>query len=191
MVRNLPANAGDPDSITGSGRSPGGGNGNPLQTSYLENPTDRGAWWATAHRVAKGRTRLNQLSTHAAFQSRNLCLDHGYGGSETSIYKVRRTKTNKQNNHSFLEVKLISIPKPTVKKLIPQSSSCNVAPRGACHAGCSCSASTQGPWKASLPVLPCPQVPQDLCQSRKLRCLSCRAPRPHPGASGSGCHQRS
>ena len=173
------------------GRSPGGGHGNPLQYSCLENPTDRGAWWATAHRVAKGRTRLNQLSTHAAFQSRNLCLDHGYGGSETSIYKVRRTKTNKQNNHSFLEVKLISIPKPTVKKLIPQSSSCNVAPRGACHAGCSCSASTQGPWKASLPVLPCPQVPQDLCQSRKLRCLSCRAPRPHPGASGSGCHQRS
>jgi len=38
-------NAGDPASIPGSGRSPGGGHGNPLQYSYLENPTDRGAWW--------------------------------------------------------------------------------------------------------------------------------------------------
>ena len=44
MVKNLPANAGDPGSIPGSGRSPGGGNGNPLQHSCLENPMDRGAW---------------------------------------------------------------------------------------------------------------------------------------------------
>ena len=137
VVRNSPPNAGDTGdvgSVPGLKRSPGGRHGNPLQHSCLENPTDRGAWWATAHRVAKGRTRLNQLSTHAAFQSRNLHLDHGYSGSKTSIYKVRCTKTNKQNNHSFLEVKLIPIPKPTVKKLIPQSGSCNVAPRGGCHA---------------------------------------------------------
>ena len=39
--------------IPGSGRSPGGGNGNPLQYSCLENPMDRGAWWATIHGVAK------------------------------------------------------------------------------------------------------------------------------------------
>ena len=56
-----PANAGDTrdaNSIPGSGRSPGGGDGNPLQDSYLENPMDRGVWWATVHRVANSRTRL-------------------------------------------------------------------------------------------------------------------------------------
>ena len=54
-------NAGDLGSIPGSGRSPGGGHGNPLQYSCLENPVDRGAWWATVHGVAKSRTRLKQL----------------------------------------------------------------------------------------------------------------------------------
>ena len=46
-------NAGDPHSLPGSGRSPGGGHGNPFQYSCLENPVDRGAWWATIHRVAQ------------------------------------------------------------------------------------------------------------------------------------------
>ena len=59
VVRNLPANAGDMDSIAGSGRSPGEGNGNPLQYSYLGNPTDRGAWWATVHGVTKGQKGLS------------------------------------------------------------------------------------------------------------------------------------
>ena len=63
MVKNLPANAGDLGSIPGSGRSPGGGHGNPLQYSGLGNPMDRGAWWATVHGVAKSWTRLKQLST--------------------------------------------------------------------------------------------------------------------------------
>ena len=49
-------NAGDPGSIPGSGRSPGEENGNPLQYSCLENPTDREAWWATVHWVAKSWT---------------------------------------------------------------------------------------------------------------------------------------
>ena len=53
VVRNLPANAGDASSIPGSGRSPGGGHGNSLQYSCLENPMDRGTWWATVHGVAK------------------------------------------------------------------------------------------------------------------------------------------
>ena len=53
MVKNPPANTGDGDSIPGSGRSPGGGNGNPLQYSCLENPMDGGAWWATVYGVAK------------------------------------------------------------------------------------------------------------------------------------------
>ena len=52
-------NAGDPGSIPGSGRSPEEGNGNPLQYSCLEKPTDRGAWQTTVHRVAKSWTRLS------------------------------------------------------------------------------------------------------------------------------------
>ena len=53
VVKNLPANAGDVGSIPGSERSPGEGNGSPLQYSCLENPMDRANWWATVHRVAR------------------------------------------------------------------------------------------------------------------------------------------
>ena len=53
VVRNPPANAADVCSFHGSGRSPGGGNGNPLQYSCLGNPMDGGAWRATVHGVAK------------------------------------------------------------------------------------------------------------------------------------------
>ena len=60
VVKNLPANAGDirdAGLIPGSGRSPGGGQGNALQYSCLENPVDRGAWWAAVHGV------INSLQT--------------------------------------------------------------------------------------------------------------------------------
>ena len=53
MVKNLPASAGYMGSVPGWGRSPGKGNGNPLQYSCLENPTDREAWWAAVHGAAK------------------------------------------------------------------------------------------------------------------------------------------
>ena len=53
LVKNLPANTGDAGLIPESRRYPGEGNGNPLQYSCLENSMDRGAWWATVHRVAK------------------------------------------------------------------------------------------------------------------------------------------
>ena len=59
VVKNPSANSGDIKDvglIPGLGRSPGEGNGNPLQYSCLENPTDRGAWQATVHRVAKSQT---------------------------------------------------------------------------------------------------------------------------------------
>ena len=62
VVKNSPANAGyagDISSISGSGRSPGRGNGNPVQYSCLGNPMDRGAWGATAHGVAKNQTQLS------------------------------------------------------------------------------------------------------------------------------------
>ena len=58
-VKNLPVNAGDTrdmGSVPGLGRSPGGGHGNPLQYSCLENPVDRGAQWATVHEVSKSQT---------------------------------------------------------------------------------------------------------------------------------------
>ena len=65
VVKNLPAmqerkkKKGDAGSISGWGRSPGGGNGNRLKYSCLENPMDRGAWWATVHRVTKHKTGLS------------------------------------------------------------------------------------------------------------------------------------
>ena len=55
-------NAGDPGLVPGLGRSPGKGNGNPLQYSCLENAMDRGAWWATVHGVAKSETQMKLLS---------------------------------------------------------------------------------------------------------------------------------
>jgi len=70
VVKEWPANAGGlrhAGSIPGSGRSPGGEHGSPLQYSCLENPMERGAWWNTIHRVTKSQTQLNQLSIHAQF----------------------------------------------------------------------------------------------------------------------------
>ena len=67
VVKDLPANAGDirdAGSIPGSGRSTGGGHGNSLQYSCLENPRDRGAWQSIVHGIAKSWTRLKWLSTH-------------------------------------------------------------------------------------------------------------------------------
>ena len=67
VVKNLPEDSGDKrdtGSVPRLGRSPGGGHGNPLQYSCLENPMDRGAWWATVHGVTK-RTWLRQLGMHA------------------------------------------------------------------------------------------------------------------------------
>ena len=61
------SNAGDLGSIPGSGRSPGEGNGNPLQCSCLENPMDGKAWWATVHGVAKSWTRLSDLTFNFSF----------------------------------------------------------------------------------------------------------------------------
>ena len=72
LVKNSPANAGDVrnmGSIPGSGRSPRGRHGNPLQYSCLGNPSDREAWQATVYGVTKSQIRLKQLSTHAYIYS--------------------------------------------------------------------------------------------------------------------------
>ena len=69
LPQNPPSNAGDMGSIPGSGRSPGEGNGNPLQYSCLENPMDKRAWWAVVHMSTQSWTWLKQLSMHAGTHS--------------------------------------------------------------------------------------------------------------------------
>ena len=85
MVKYPPANAEasrDEGSIPGSGRSPGGGHGNPLQYSCLENAMGRGAWQAAVHRVAKSRTQLKRMSMHRYIQRLTLvCLVVGFDSS--------------------------------------------------------------------------------------------------------------
>ena len=78
QLKNLPASAGDRDtsSIPGLGRSPGGGPGNPLQYSCLKNPTDREAWLATVHGVAKSRTRLSNFTIMIGKWKNNRILYH-------------------------------------------------------------------------------------------------------------------
>ena len=83
VVRRPPANVrdtGDVGLIPGSGRSPRGGHGNPLQASCLKNPVDRGAWHTTVHSIAKSWTRLKQISRHTSMFSLSLkSVDEGWG----------------------------------------------------------------------------------------------------------------
>ena len=76
IVNNLPA-ARDSGSIPGLGRSPREGHGNPLQYSCLENPRDRGAWWATVHGVAESRTGWTHMKAHL-YMSVCLLYLHAY-----------------------------------------------------------------------------------------------------------------
>ena len=85
-------NAGDPGSIPGLGRSPGEGNGNPLQYSCLENPMDRGAWRATVHGVAKNRTRLSDFThTHVYMYVCMYITD--------SLFYIVETNTTLESNY--------------------------------------------------------------------------------------------
>ena len=76
--------AGDTGSIPEQGRSPGGGHGNPLQYSCLENPMDRGAWRATVHGVAQSQTGLKRLSTHALTRYRTWSIRTGTMSTDTT-----------------------------------------------------------------------------------------------------------
>ena len=72
MVKNLPVNVGDASSLPGSGKSPGEGNSNPHQSSCLGNPTDRRAWRAIVHGVAKESDNTYQLSNNSK-KAEELC----------------------------------------------------------------------------------------------------------------------
>ena len=81
---------GDLGSIPGSRRSPGEGNGNPLQHSWLENPMDGGAWWATVHGVAKSRTWLSDFTFHP--RSKHLLISYLQSPS-TVILEFKKIKS--------------------------------------------------------------------------------------------------
>ena len=76
MVKSLPVNTGDLGSIPGLGRSPGEGNGNPLQYVCMENPVDRGAWWAPIHGGAKSQDTTERL-THKIDEEHYVLLASG------------------------------------------------------------------------------------------------------------------
>ena len=80
VVKNPPANAGDIRDvgwIPGLGKYPGEGHGNPLQYSCLENPMDRGTWWAAVYRAAQSQTPLKQFSMHTIdYTSQLVSLPH-------------------------------------------------------------------------------------------------------------------
>ena len=115
MVNNLPSNAGytrDKDSIPGSRRSPGVGNGNPLQYSCLENPMDRGVWQATVYGVAKNGT---QLSMHVGTRART----------------HRHTDTHTHTHTSPILVSLIALVKWVEGSSVPVKS--HHVPMQRCH----------------------------------------------------------
>ena len=86
--------AGDPSSIPGLRRSPGEGNGNPLQYCCLENSMDGGAWWATVHRVAKSRTRLSDLTFYFKSYQRDIRITV----TNTARKHYRHLKKSSKNN---------------------------------------------------------------------------------------------
>ena len=95
MTKSPPANAGDGKGmglIPGSGKSPRGGHGNPIQYSCLENSMDRGAWWAPIHGVAKSWTRLKHLSRHACVLHLKFIYLENLTSNLTSFVKIQKSK---------------------------------------------------------------------------------------------------
>ena len=119
VVKNLPANAGDARDtslIPGSGRSPGGEDGNPLQDSCLEKPMDRGAWWATVHGVVKSKTRLRDLAgtqmqiiKTPRFKFISYCQDFTLFMSSINSLLLRPKEKKKNKNKSISQSNKILI----------------------------------------------------------------------------------
>jgi len=89
VVRNLPANAGDMGLIPGLGRSPGGGNGNPLQYSCLGNSLEGGVWEATVHGVAKKSDTTEQLSAHGQYEGKLTSGEESQGEQASSLLDLK------------------------------------------------------------------------------------------------------
>ena len=88
VVKNPSANAGDirdVGSIPGWGRCPGGGHGSPLQSSCLENPMDRGAWWATVHEFAKSWRRLSTHTQSCRWKGLYKCFEYSLSSSSLFV----------------------------------------------------------------------------------------------------------
>ena len=111
---------GDQGSIPGSGRSPGGGHGSPLQYSCLENPMDRGTWWATVHGVSQSQTRLKRLGSKQQQVSRIIPLPTAaFGGRQRldklelgEVEKPKPTHT-KRKAEKGLNLKSVGPPSPS------------------------------------------------------------------------------
>ena len=99
-VKAPASNAGDPGLIPGSGRSPGEGNGNPLQYSCLENPMDREAWQATVHRVTKSRTRLSDFTFTFTLAILLLCVCNRI-----------QSRISERDVHTYVHCSIITITK--------------------------------------------------------------------------------
>ena len=107
----------------GWGRSPGEGNGNPLQYSCLENPMDEGAWWATVHGVSKSRTRLSNFtriqtqSLFPEFQKKTLSFLHCYQNISWKYWKAL-TKVQVKLNMVWIRLSLAYKMKQMTIKMI-------------------------------------------------------------------------
>ena len=145
-VKNLPANAGDPGSSPASGRSPGEGNGNPLQYSCLENPMGRGAWRSSVHGVTLSRTRLKRLSMHDWGNSRAL----GDSGRAGLCAKP-----------GTWETELPASPKKAVVLLTQKIIGVNL--HGILHMPCFPSPTTGDAWPKSPRILLSPPLGASLC----------------------------
>ena len=99
MVKNPPANIGDVGSIPGSGRSPGVGNGNPLQYSCLKNPMSRGAWQTTVLGVAKSWTLLRDYATTTEFSCGRGSCSLGHMSRCTRSSLGQKPRNGQVRNH--------------------------------------------------------------------------------------------
>ena len=102
MVKNPHADAGDTGLIPGSGRSPGEGNGNPLQYSCLGNPMDRGVWWAIVHGVTMSWTELTLFSTiHTKGTGKQRRQDYGIYAASNLCFGVSSVSFSGRSNAFF------------------------------------------------------------------------------------------
>ena len=134
-------------SIPGSGRSPGGGHGSPLQYSCLENPIDRGAWWVIGHKVEKSQTRLSDEHFYAFMYITNIytcavwiwfcVLSHGLVWSAKDPYPVSAGLCSAAVGRLFLQQELhrvlLTACCPAVSRYAVQ-----VMMLSSCHSSCSC-----------------------------------------------------